>query len=727
MTSLVGQQLGNYRLLRLLGAGGFAEVYLGEHEYLNTQAAIKVLQARLAEDERERFLHEARIIARLIHPHIIRVLEFDVEGDVPFLVMDYAQGGNLRQHLPAGVALAPATILPYVKQVAEALQYAHAQQLVHRDVKPENMLLGRDDEVLLSDFGIALIAQSVRFQSAQEVFGTASYMAPEHIQGKAEPASDQYALGIVIYEWLCGELPFHGSFTELCSQQLFASPPPLQEKVPGISPTLEAVVEKALAKDPHDRFASVQAMASAFEEACQLDQPNASESKPLLPRSAESVPNPTPAAPIPPPKKSRKRRPAASAAKQAPDASSAPTTYAEAPPPAVMKPEEGSPIAVTQRASTAIPEPSVLPTLPTSAQREQRGISRRNVVVGIALAGLAAVGGSIGLVLSHRESSPPASTTRFTAPPSPTPSASLPPLGTTFLTYHGHSGAVYALSLSPNGQYMASASADTTVRVWNIATGETLYTYHGHAGLLNSVFSVGWASNGSHIASGGADKTVQVWEAATGNTALIYRGHTARVLAVAWSPDASSIASGGADKTVQVWEAMTGTLLYTYRGHTDTVYTLAWSPDGKYLASGSADQTVQVWEAATGTTVYTYRGHANTVYALAWSPDEKYIASAGADRTVQIVDALSGKQVYTYRGHVGLQNVVSAVAWRPDEKRIASGSTDQTVQVWDAASGKPVYTYRGHTGTVFAVEWSPDGGRIASGSADTTVRIWLAS
>ncbi len=459
MTSRVGQQLGNYRLLRLLGAGGFAEVYLGEHVYLNTQAAIKVLQTRLTEDERDRFLHEARIIARLIHPHIVRVLEFGVEEDIPFLVMDYAQGGNMRQRLPKGVPLLPATILPYVKQVAEALQYAHDQQLVHRDVKPENMLLGGDDEVLLSDFGIALIAQSVRFQSTQEVFGTASYMAPEQIQGKAERASDQYALGVVTYEWLRGELPFHGSFTELCSQHLFAAPPPLREKVPDISPTIEAVVDKALAKDPHERFPSVQELASAFEAACQLPQPVTSEIEPALPRSAASTSTSAPATPSPPPKKSRKRRSAASASKAALDASSALTRYAEAPPSSVIQPEEGSPVPATQRATATTPELPILPPLPASAQAQEQGISRRKVVAGIGLAGLAAVGGIIGLVLSRRESPPPASTTRFTAPPSPTSSSSLPPPGTTLFTYHGHSDAVYALSLSPNGQYIASASA----------------------------------------------------------------------------------------------------------------------------------------------------------------------------------------------------------------------------------------------------------------------------
>lgn len=286
MTDRVGQQLGNYRLLRLLGAGGFAEVYLGEHVYLGTQAAIKVLQTRLAEDERERFLGEVRIVARLIHPHIVRVLEFGVEDEVPFLVMDYAPNGTLRDRLPRGAPLAAETILPYVKQIAAALGYAHAKGLVHRDVKPENMLLGRDDEVLLSDFGIALLAQSTRFENTQEVFGTATYMAPEQIWGKAQPASDQYSLGVVMYEWLSGDVPFHGSFSELCGQHLVAPPPPVHEKVPGISPPIEAVVEKTLAKDPHDRYSSMQEMASAFEDACLLTEPTASGTDLTLRRPA---------------------------------------------------------------------------------------------------------------------------------------------------------------------------------------------------------------------------------------------------------------------------------------------------------------------------------------------------------------------------------------------------------------------------------------------------------
>src|SRR5437763_5701959 len=238
MPDLVGQQLGNYRLTRLLGRGGYAEVYLGEHLRLNTLAAIKVLLTRLASSEEvDSFQNEGRIIASLIHPHIVRVFDFDVQNDLPFMVMDYAPNGNLRKRHPKGEKLALATILPYVKQVAGALQYAHDRQLIHRDIKPENMLLGRAYEVLLSDFGTALVAQSTGYQSTlQEVIGTVAYMAPEQFQGKARPASDQYALAVVVYEWLCGELPFHGTGTEIAMQHSLNAPPPLREKVPAIAP-----------------------------------------------------------------------------------------------------------------------------------------------------------------------------------------------------------------------------------------------------------------------------------------------------------------------------------------------------------------------------------------------------------------------------------------------------------------------------------------------------------
>src|SRR2546430_4687007 len=267
--SSIDQRLGNYRLIRLLGHGGFADVYLGEHIYLKTQAAIKVLHTQLQPEDIEKFRSEALTIAHLIHPHIIRVLDFDVENAAPFLVMDYALNDTLRHRHPRGTRLPSAVFLPYVKQVASALQYAHDQKLIHRDIKPENMLLGRNNEVLLSDFGIAIMYPTMRSHSGlqQDTAGTVPYMAPEQLNAHALPASDQYALAIMTYEWLCGERPFNGTLHEIAIKHTLIPPPSLHERVTTISPTVEQVILKALAKNPQQRFEHIQDFALALEEA----------------------------------------------------------------------------------------------------------------------------------------------------------------------------------------------------------------------------------------------------------------------------------------------------------------------------------------------------------------------------------------------------------------------------------------------------------------------------
>ncbi len=289
----MGELLGSYRLLRLLGEGGFAQVYLGEHLHLGTLAAIKVLRTTLSGEEVEAFRREAQIIARLEHPHIVRVLDYNVQGGTPYLVMGFAPGGTLRTRHPRGSCLPLPTILNYVAQVAEALQYAHENRVIHRDIKPENLLVGRNNEVLLSDFGIALFAQSSQLHGGtQNVIGTAAYMAPEQFRGKPGIASDQYALAVIVYEWLAGERPFSGSFVELASQHMYASPPPLQGKA-AVSPAVERVVLTALTKDPGQRYGSVSEFAVSLEQAVHALSPTLPAGKPGVDQVASTSAAPT--------------------------------------------------------------------------------------------------------------------------------------------------------------------------------------------------------------------------------------------------------------------------------------------------------------------------------------------------------------------------------------------------------------------------------------------------
>jgi len=263
-----GAKVGNYQLLRELGHGGFARVYLAEHLYLKRKVALKLLNLSLPQHEDlVRFQFEARLLAQLKHRHIVRALDFGWVGDAPFLAMDYAPGGTLQQAFQQGVPQPLSRILPVVHQIACALQYVHNRHVIHCDIKPENILLGPLNEVWLADFGIATTSGCIPGQpyGKQEVRGTARYMAPEQIRGTPLKASDQYALAVMVYEWLCGAPLYGGSEIVVCVHHVSTPPPRLRERVPSISPAVEGVVLKALEKDPQRRFAHVLEFASALK------------------------------------------------------------------------------------------------------------------------------------------------------------------------------------------------------------------------------------------------------------------------------------------------------------------------------------------------------------------------------------------------------------------------------------------------------------------------------
>lgn len=261
-------QLGAYELRYLLGSGGFGEVYLGEHIHLHSLAAVKVLHADLVNEQTEQFRREAQWLAQLApHPHIVRILDYNIENGCPFIVMDYAISGDLRKRHGAGKKVPLVTIVSYVKQLACGLQHAHDNGVVHCDIKPENMFVDSQGRIMIGDFGIAVVLQG-KISQDEDIFGTAAYMSPEQIHGQPEPASDQYALAIVVYEWLTGRLPFNGdNKMAIAYKHLHAQPPSMRLRNPSIPAAVGKVVMKALRKDPLQRYSSITAFAEALEEA----------------------------------------------------------------------------------------------------------------------------------------------------------------------------------------------------------------------------------------------------------------------------------------------------------------------------------------------------------------------------------------------------------------------------------------------------------------------------
>ena len=697
----IGQRFGKYRLISRIGSGGFATVYQAEHIYLNTRVAVKLLDTNLASGDLQNFLTEARTIAHLSHPNIIRIVDFDIEQNIPYLVMEYAPNGTLRQRHPKGTRVPLPLIVMYVRQIASALHYAHAQRLIHRDVKPENLLLGQKNEIQLGDFGAALITRTSLILQTQNVIGTASYMAPEQLQGKPTAASDQYALGVVVYEWLCGRCPFQGSLVELQYQQLNMSPPSLRAQLPTLQPTVEQVVMKALAKQPEQRFATIEAFATALEQASQ------------------------PVQPMPPPPLFLPGDAGAHGY-----GSLLATEIFQAP---ASRP----PVVPVSLPATPLPDTILASPLRPPAKRRH---GRRAFLIGT-LATIAAAAIASGIVFELRQTESVKIASHTTPVKTPRPTATpVPTKGTSLYTYSEHQDQVFTAAWSPSGGLIASAGGnkdtkqgDMGVHVWSAQAGQygqPVFTYNKHSRLVRMV---AWSPDGTRIASASEDGYVKVWGATTGNNPVTYSGHTDKVRAVAWSPDGTRIASAGEDKTVQVWDAATGINFFSYPNHTGIITDVAWSPapDGYYIASASEDKTVQVWDAAVGNTVHVLKHDTTTntimvVSSLAWSHDGKYIVTGAYNNhstSVRIWNVSQESYVQIFKGTSAQQ--IYTVAWSPDSKYIAAGGLDTQVMIWEVASGKQVLTYEGHSQPIMSVQWSPGASHnIVSSSFDKTVQIW---
>ena len=299
---MVGQTLGHYRILRPLGHGGTATVFLAQDIHLQRDVAVKVFLPREGDTQEflRRFAREARVLAQLDHPNILPVYEYGEEGALAFLVMPHMAGGSLRDRVRKGNIISPRETVQLISQILNALQYAHERNLIHRDIKPGNMLFKADETLMLSDFGLVKVlageagTSSLLSDSAsltKELTGTPDYMAPEQIQGKVVPASDIYAIGVVLYEMLTGTHLFDSdNYIGVLVKHMYEQPRPLREINPQISPELEFVVLQALHKDPAQRYQHPTDLRQALLEAIREDAPPAIHRSTETTKTAPSAP-----------------------------------------------------------------------------------------------------------------------------------------------------------------------------------------------------------------------------------------------------------------------------------------------------------------------------------------------------------------------------------------------------------------------------------------------------
>lgn len=305
------------------------------------------------------------------------------------------------------------------------------------------------------------------------------------------------------------------------------------------------------------------------------------------------------------------------------------------------------------------------------------------------------------------------------------------------MTYSGHSACINALSWSPDNKYLASASNDGTVQIWDATTGEQIQIYQGHDGPVEAVV---WSPRDPYIASGGWDKTVQVWHAVTGEKILIYYGHTAWIRSgLSWSPDGLWIASGGWDKTVQIWRAMTGQISQIYRGHESIVTSLSWSPDGSQIASGGGCPVpvVHVWDVLTGAELARYHDFKYSLRTISWCIDGVTIVLGGFQEDVRRWKPATGEILLSYGYSLGHRiskegkrvtshdYCISGITFSPDRKYFAAGLDMRGISIWKVDTGENIAALSQPSDVV---SWSLDGTRIASAyHAKNTVNVWQIS
>ena len=294
-------------------------------------------------------------------------------------------------------------------------------------------------------------------------------------------------------------------------------------------------------------------------------------------------------------------------------------------------------------------------------------------------------------------------------------------------TLKGHEQSINSVAFSPDGNTIASTSWDKTIKLWS-KEGKLLKTLQGHTSEVNSVAfgpdgntiesvnSVAFSPDGNTIASASSDSTIKLWSK-EGKQLKTLQGHKELVTSVAFSPDGNTIASASTDNTIKIW-SLQGEELKTLQGHKSSVYSVAFSPDGNTIASASKDKTIKLWSKEVKQ-LKTLQGHENQVYSVAFSPDGNIIASASDDKTIKLWN-LEGKLLQTLQGH---KDWVHSVAFSPDGKTIASASWDNTIKLWNL-QGKQLKTLQGHKGQVYSVAFSPDGKTIASASEDKTIKLW---
>jgi WD40 repeat protein/predicted Ser/Thr protein kinase len=734
-----------YRVLRVLGHGGMGAVYQAEHRLMQRTVAIKVIRADLVARPGtvERFQREVRAAAQLTHPNIVIAYDAEQAGAAHFLVMEYVEGVNLAQHVREHGPLPVPQACIYIRQAALGLQHAFTKRMVHRDIKPQNLLLTPQGWVKILDFGLARFVSEAAALAEGEapgltrsgtMMGTPDYMAPEQANDPhtADSRADLYSLGCTLFFLLTGEPPFpKGTLVQRLANHQHTPPPGLTLRRSDVPPELAAVVERLLAKDPAQRYQTPAEVAQALVPFIRVGSP---------------VPVAIPVTSAQGAGKRPRRWPWAVAA-------------------AVLGlglflgvmlrigTDKGEIVLETEdeNVEVIVKQNGKLVTILDKKTNQKVDLHHGQYVAEVGKGGDGVViesdrytikRGQQTIVRVRRETArsqpvadsaagPADNLKRDQIPPyelavAGKGDANLAPPELVAIfgdSRMKHWNRVFSVAFSPDGKTVASGSGDHTVKLWAFPSGDELHTLSGHAA---DVETVAFSPDGKTLACASGDKTVKLWDVSTGIQRLSLIGHSGVVTHLAYSPDGKQLASASVslnDATVKLWDTSTGDCVWTSPKHSQGTGAVAFSPDGSLLVSGSGTGIIQVWQPHTGKLLQTLKEHQGAVHiALTFHPQGKVLVSGSTDHRVKLWDTSTWKVLHTITDH---PDGGWAVAFSRDGKTLATASHDGTVILWDETGKQELCRFTGHRiETLRGLGFSPDGKTLALGGSDSTIKFW---